>query len=150
MGRRRGFWIEAAGMALLVALPVGLDGVLIAAGQVSASHGLAVLPALPLVAGVIQGLAHRRARLSEHGEVAFAAAAALYAALIGVAVVGLALSSPISCSQPNAPSNCDNDIGTAVGLLLGLLLAGITWGLMYCGSVVGTLVARVARAGRDN
>jgi hypothetical protein len=94
----------------------------------------------PAVAGLIVGFGNRWANMIDLLLMALLAATALYGAVVALSIVGLAMSSNVSCSEPQAPVNCDNDIGAGVGLFIGLPIAAIFSMAMWFGSFVGVTI----------
>jgi hypothetical protein len=138
--RSLGFWLWPTGAAVGIAISVGLDILLIAAGVVPAVPGLFFTITYPTVAGLLAGFGNRRAGVVDLLLMALLTAGALYYLLFALSFIGLALSSNVSCSEPNAPVNCDNDIGAAVGVFIGLPIALIFSIVMWLGSIAGVAI----------
>ena len=136
------FWLWPTGAALGIALCVGLDIFLIASGVVPAVPGLVFIFVFPAVAGLLVGFGNRRAGVMDLLLIAVLSGAALYGLMVAVSIVGVATSSNVSCSEPQAPLNCDNDIGAGIGLLLGFPIAMIFGFVIWLGSIAVTALAR--------
>ena len=139
------FWLWPIGAALGIALCVGLDIFLIASGVVPAVPGLVFIFVFPAVAGLLVGFGNRRAGAMDLLLMAVLSGAALYGLMVAVSIVGVATSSNVSCSEPQAPLNCDNDIGAGIGLLLGFPIAMIFGFVSWLGSIAVTGLARRSR-----
>jgi hypothetical protein len=135
-----GFWLWPAGAAMGSAVCIGLDIFLIASAVVPAVPGLFLIFAFPAGAGLLVGFGNRRADIMDLFLMAMLSAAALYVFMVALSIVGLAMSSNVSCSEPQAPVNCDNDIGAGVGLFVGLLIAAIFSAVMWFGSMAGVAI----------
>lgn len=141
MNRRSlGFWVWPTGAAVGIAVCVGLDIFLIASGVVPAVPGLFFIFTFPPVAGLLVGFGNRRAAIMDLFLMALVSAAALYGFMVALSIVGLAMSSNVSCSEPQAPLSCDNDIGAGVGLFVGLPIAAIFSVVTWFGSMVGVAI----------
>jgi len=146
-GRPIGFWAWPIGGALCTSTAIGLDIAGIAFGYLPAVPGLLATFGFPAVVGFALGVWNRRAGWIDLGLMACVLAACLYFALGIVSLIGIALSSNISCAEPNAPWNCDNDTGSAAGLVIGAPLAA-AYGLgAWLGSLFGAAIARWAIPG---
>src|SRR5713226_9671716 len=119
------FWLWPTGAALGIGVGVGLDIFLIALGVVPAVPGLFFIFLFPAVAGLLVGFGNRRAGIMDLLLIALLSGAALYGLMVAVSIVGVVTSSNVSCSEPQAPVNCDNDIGAGVGLVIGVPVAAI-------------------------
>jgi len=72
---------------------------------------------------------------------ALTTAAVLYGLMVVISIVGVVMSSNVSCAEPNAPLNCDNDIGAGVGLVIGMPLAAMYWIATWLGGWLGAALA---------
>jgi len=72
---------------------------------------------------------------------ALTTAAVLYGLIVVISIVGIVMSSNVSCAEPNAPPNCDNDIGAGVGLVIGMPVAAIYWIATWLGGWLGAVLA---------
>jgi hypothetical protein len=137
-----GFWLWSLGVAFCTAAAIVLDIVLIAIGALPTAPGLLLTFAIPTVAGFALGSGNRSSGAARLLLMAGVIASGLYSVMVAVAIVGVATSSNVSCVEPNAPWNCDNDIGAAAGLLIAMPLA-IGYGMAaWFGSLVGGTFAR--------
>ena len=59
---------------------------------------------------------------------------AFYGLMVAVAIVGLAIEAPSSCTSPNNPS-CTDDIGTGAGLVLAIPIVAAYGALFWAGCV---------------
>lgn len=59
---------------------------------------------------------------------------AIYGLMVAVAMVGLAIQAPSSCSSPSDPS-CTDDIGTAAGLVVGIPIVAAYGALFWAGCI---------------
>ena len=135
------FWLWPIAAAFGVAIAIGLDIALIATGDLPAVPGLLFTFAVPGIAGLVLGLRNRRARASDLILMALTTAAVLYGLMVVISMAGIAMSSNVSCAEPNAPLNCDNDTGAAVGLVIGVPLAGLYCIVTWLGALVGAALA---------
>lgn len=146
--RALGFWLWPIGIGLLIAAAVASDVALVALGYLPAGPALILTFGLPAIPGLLLGLSHWRADWRASSMSALITSATIYGVIVAVSLVGVVLSSNISCAEPNAPWNCDNDTGSAVGLVLGLPLAGSYGFASWLGSLVGSMARRtLARRG---
>jgi hypothetical protein len=141
-GRSLRFWLWPICTAVGIAASIGLDILLIASGVVPAVPGLLAIFVFPAVAGLVVGVGNRRAGVAELLLMALLSAAAVYALLVAISILGIATSSNVSCSEPEAPFNCDNDIGSGVGLFIGLPIAAMFLVLTWLGSTLGVAIRR--------
>ena len=144
--RSLSFWAWPVAAATGTSVAIGLDIAGIALGYLPPVPGLLITFALPAVAGFALGLGNRSARWTDLTLMAGIVAAWLYCAFVAVSALGILLSSNVSCAEPNAPWNCDNDTGAAVGIVLGAPLAVIYGIGAWIGSVAGAPIARKTAA----
>jgi hypothetical protein len=92
---------------------------------VHTAAGLALLFtfAVPGIASLVLGLGNRQARGSDLMLMALTTVAVLYGLMVVISIVGIVMSSNVSCAEASAPPNCDNDIGAGVGLVTGMPVA---------------------------
>ena len=139
-----GRWLWPLGAALGTAGAIALDIVLIANGAAPAVLGLFLTFAIPAVAGFALGLGNRRSNATGLLLMALVTAGVLYSVMVAVSVVGIAMSSNVSCAEPSARWNCDNDTGDAVGIVVGIPLA-ISYGVaVWLASLAGRALATKA------
>ena len=144
-------WLVWAGASALgVAAAVALDVLLIAVGYLPAVPALVLTMVFPIFVGAWIGIARRHAAWFDHALGAAVFVGILYVVIVDGSVVGIITTSNVSCAEPNAPVNCDNDIGTGVGVVLGMFVAagyGVLW---WTGALVGGWIARWALRGRQS
>jgi hypothetical protein len=135
------FWLWPIAAAFGIATAIGLDIALIAMGEVPAVPALLFTFAVPGIAGLVLGVGNRRARGSDLMLMALTTAAVLYGLMVVTSIVGIVMSSNVSCAEANAPPNCDNDIGAGVGLVIGMPVAASYWIATWLGELLGAALA---------